>query len=424
MADGRRSVGFNGSPAHTDHRHSQWRYFCGELIADGAIDDDSLLSYQDVPFTEVVCPGPMGHDHPSHNDGSIPSPITPTAFSSRVGNPVFHHPSEPSSSQVPIDDYDERFGMGLESFVDPGSLYTGAALSQPYTWSPPFTWVDGFAPANQEHYNTGPEPSAGNNGFPIGRHGSPGNHRVGGHPSADASFTAPWCSESPPTFSPNPKGKARECAKGLLASSPYTHKKAGRPKPLKSASRPPAPFPSSSSQHLSVVKRTPAPCPYGPKLCSPRACSLKTFLRQPFQHWMVHMLDELAAIRMLRPTFQNHWVINTEVKYWMAEKYHTNFCPNCHNTFLGQNQVINHLMYSPECSQCVPCHCCAPGDQLKCEHCVRHFIIRSYLELAGEIGFVPPNGRSLYHNPNWRAVKEDLTAREWLCDQSRHFSNC
>jgi len=121
--------------------------------------------------------------------------------------------------------------------------------------------------------------------------------------------------------------------------------------------------------------------------------------------------------------FQNHWVINTEVKYWMAEKYHTKFCPHCHNTFLGQNQVRNHLMYSPGCSQSIPCHCCAPGDQLKCEHCVRHFIIRSYLELAGEIGYVPPNGRSLYHNSNWQAVKEDLTARERLYDQSPHFSN-
>jgi len=54
---------------------------------------------------------------------------------------------------------------------------------------------------------------------------------------------------------------------------------------------------------------------------------------------------------------------------------------------------------------------------------VRRFIISSYLELAGEIGFVPPNGRSLYHSSNWRAVKEDLTAREWLYDQSHNFSN-
>lgn len=159
-----------------------------------------MVHYQNVRFAEVVCPGPMGHDHPSHNDGSIPSPITPTAFSSQVGNPVFHHPSEPSSSQVPIDDYDEKFGMvaptypvhlphqvgsqssfissystltggngvsnatntgtistNLESFVNPSSIYTGATLSKPYTWSPPSTWVDRFAPANPQSNLTGPQ---------------------------------------------------------------------------------------------------------------------------------------------------------------------------------------------------------------------------------------------------------------------------
>ncbi|KAF8526177.1 hypothetical protein BU17DRAFT_62169 [Hysterangium stoloniferum] len=181
-------------------------------------------------------------------------------------------------------------------------------------WPVAFPWVDGAhrsSSANPQILKTSPEPSAGGDGLPVPGHRSPGNRRIGGNSPVEAAFISP---HGPiPTFS----------------SSLQTLPTLGRISP------PP----------------WEKPCPYGPKYGPKMPCDFSTYLRHPFKHWVVHVRDQLAAIRTHRLKLQDGWIINTSEKWEKRKKYISDFCPSCHKTFPGPREVRNHVMSTPECSK-------------------------------------------------------------------------
>ncbi|KAF8524878.1 hypothetical protein BU17DRAFT_63051 [Hysterangium stoloniferum] len=385
----------------------------------------------------------------------------------RGGNQVFDYGSfiprvrEPSFSQVTIEDYDEQFGTvpptfpyssthgnefqtahptgmqeayissysslagwngvsnstvavsgsmttNLASLENPGSSDAAPAFSTPgrslslasnpaYVhqflaqqtphWPAALPWVDGeqrSSSANPQSYNLGPELSAGGDGLPVRGHGSPGNQRIGGNSPAEVASIFPH--GLPPTSSSS------------LQSFPTQ----GRISP-----------------HPSKI-----PCPYGPKYSTPVPCYRSTYLRSPFKHWMVHIRDQLWAIRRWRLKLRDASIINTHKKHKSAQKYLSDFCPACNESFLTSREVRNHMMSSPQCSQFFCCKDCGTGAgrQEGCAECahLKSLIIRTYVQLCKEIGYSHPEHPDLSESDNERAaemavqsgVEQDLKNRE------------
>ncbi|KAF8526185.1 hypothetical protein BU17DRAFT_62177 [Hysterangium stoloniferum] len=241
---------------------------------------------------------------------------------------------------------------------------------------------NGSSSANPQILNTGPEPSAGGDGLPVPGHRSPGNRRIGGNSPVEAAFISP---HGPiPTFS----------------SSLQTLPTLGRISP------PP----------------WEKPCPYGPKYGPKMPCNFSTYLRHPFKHWVVHVRDQLAAIRTHRLKLQDGSIINTSEKWEKGKKYISDFCPSCHKTFPRPREVRHHVMSTPECSKLALCKCCAPGAGhrkgcAECSDLLRTLIIRSYVQIAKEIGYSHPGDPDLQNIADRKvvegAVEQDLEKREY-----------
>ncbi|KAF8524936.1 hypothetical protein BU17DRAFT_84517 [Hysterangium stoloniferum] len=248
-----------------------------------------------------------------------------------------------------------------------------------------FPWVDGAqrsSSANPQIYHNCPEPSAGGDGLPVRGHKSPGNQRIGGNSPTEVAFVSP---HGPPPTS------------------------------------------SSSLQTLPTLGRISLPpwkqpCPYGPKYGPKLPCNQLTYSRHPFKHWLVHMRDQLEAIRINCLKLQDGSIIDTSEKWAMAMKYISDFCPSCHKTFPGPKEVRNHVLSSPECSTLALCKYCAPGAGhrkgcAECSDLLRTLIIRSYVQVVKEIGYRHPGDADLQNTANRRvvewAVEQDLEKREY-----------
>ncbi|KAF8524931.1 hypothetical protein BU17DRAFT_84512 [Hysterangium stoloniferum] len=248
-----------------------------------------------------------------------------------------------------------------------------------------FPWVDGAqrsSSANPQIYYRCPEPSAGGDGLPVRGHKSPGNQRIGGNSPTEVAFVPP---HGPPPSS------------------------------------------SSSLQTLPTLGRISLPpwkqpCPYGPKYGPKLPCNQLTYSRHPFKHWLVHVRDQLEAIRTNCLKLQDGSIIDTSEKWAMAMKYISDFCPSCHKTFPGPKEVRNHVLSSPECSTLVLCKYCAPGAGhrkgcAECSDLLRTLILRSYVQVVKEIGYRHPGDPDLQNTANrqvveW-AVEQDLEKREY-----------
>ncbi|KAF8526184.1 hypothetical protein BU17DRAFT_62176 [Hysterangium stoloniferum] len=275
-------------------------------------------------------------------------------------------------------------GRSLSLTTNPAYVH-GFPMQRTPHWPVAFPWVDEAhrsSSANPTMLNTSPEPSAGGDGLPVPGHRSPGNRRIGGNSPVEAAFISPH--GPTPTFS----------------SSLQTLPTLGRISP------PP----------------WEKPCPYGPKYGPKMPCNFSTYLRHPFKHWVVHVRDQLAAIRTHRLKLQDGWIINTSEKWEKGKKYISDFCPSCHKTFPGPREVRHHVMSTPECSKLALCKCCAPGagHQKGCAECsdlLRTLIIRSYVQIAKEIGYSHPGDPDLQNIADRKvvegAVEQDLEKREY-----------
>ncbi|KAF8524879.1 hypothetical protein BU17DRAFT_84432 [Hysterangium stoloniferum] len=121
-------------------------------------------------------------------------------------------------------------------------------------WPAAFPWVDGeqrSSSASPNDHTLGPEPLAGGDGLPIRGHGTPSNQRISGNSPAQVAFV--FSHDPPPPSSSS------------LQSFPTQ----GRisPNPLE------------------------MPCPFGPKYSAAVPCSHSIYLRHPFEHWLVVMID-------------------------------------------------------------------------------------------------------------------------------------
>ncbi|KAF8524944.1 hypothetical protein BU17DRAFT_63106 [Hysterangium stoloniferum] len=243
-------------------------------------------------------------------------------------------------------------GRSLSLTSNPAYVHEFLTKQTPH-WPAALPWVDGeqrSSSANPTNYKSGPEPSAGGDGLPVRGHGSPGNQRIGGNSPAEVASIFPH--GLPPT----------------LSSSLQSFPTQGRISP-----------------HPSKI-----PCPYGPKYSTPVPCYRSTYLRSPFKHWMVHIRDQLWAIR----------------------------------SFLTSREVQNHMMSSPQCSQFFCCKNCGTGAgrQEECAECahLKSLIIRTYVQLCKEIGYSHPERPDLSESDNERAaemavqsgVEQDLKNRE------------
>ncbi|KAF8524903.1 hypothetical protein BU17DRAFT_63075 [Hysterangium stoloniferum] len=438
------------SQPQRSHTKFLWLFF---LSYEGMIENSDVRSYKiclvsDVPRSSAAEGHLMGfsgvpvraqHQCPSswiHSCGLVDRPTNRDPFAIRGGNNLTM--DQPSSSQVTIEDYDERFGIvppnssthgnqfqiqspyrtahptgmqeayisshssltgwrvavsgsmatNLASLVNPGSSDPAPAFSTPghslsltsnpaYVhefltqqtphWPAALPWVDGeqrSSSANPTNYKSGPEPSAGGDGLPVRGHGSPGNQLIDGNSPAEVASIFPH--GLPPTSS----------------SSFQSFPTQGRISP-----------------HPSKI-----PCPYGPKYSTPVPCYRSTYLRSPFKHWMVHIRDQLWAIRRCRLKLRDASVINTHKKHKSAKKYISDFCPACNESFLTSREVQNHMMSSPQCSQFFCCKNCGTGAGAS----------------GGEIGYSHPERPDLSESDNERAaemavqsgVEQDLKNRE------------
>ncbi|KAF8526987.1 hypothetical protein BU17DRAFT_61960 [Hysterangium stoloniferum] len=257
-------------------------------------------------------------------------------------------------------------GRSLSLTSNPAYVHEFLTQQTPH-WPAALPWVDGeqrSSSANPTNYKSGPEPSAGGDGLPVRGHGSPGNQRIGGNSPAEVASIFPH--GLPPTSSSS------------LQSFPTQ----GRISP-----------------HPSKI-----PCPYGPKYSTPVPCYRSTYLRSPFKHWMVHIRDQLWAIRRCRLKLRDASIINTHKKHKSAKKYISDFCPACNESFLTSREVQNHMMSSPQCSQFFCCKNCGTGAGAS----------------GGEIGYSHPERPDLSESDNERAaemavqsgVEQDLKIRE------------
>ncbi|KAF8521249.1 hypothetical protein BU17DRAFT_65011 [Hysterangium stoloniferum] len=310
--------------------------------------------------------------------------------------------------------------QGRSDSLTSGSGYRHEILRQ--DWPPASIRVDEMHKsvlANPQNIRD-PELLAGSDSLPGHRQGSGNNQRAG-------EYSSTHLSELAPVFPPRKeKVLNRDLPKQSQVRSKAARVKRSLPRPSKK--RPPKSqsFDSPSKFLSALLEMIPNPmiisCPYRIKHSSNRPCSLATVFKKPFPHWLVHMRDELKAIRFGHMELQHGQIVNTDVKMRIAERINTEFCPGCQQTFSGPQQVREHVKRSRECSKLARCQDCVieAEPRLECAECAelqQKLICKTYLDLAMEIGYGPPVYLDRYNRADERAVQQDLDKREcgrWL----------
>ncbi|KAF8521218.1 hypothetical protein BU17DRAFT_88118 [Hysterangium stoloniferum] len=296
-------------------------------------------------------------------------------------------------------------------------------------WPSAVAWVDGAhtrAPANPRFHVIGSEPRTESKSFTVCGNRSRNKKRVSGHPPANAFVFGPHGSK------PQQKQKAlNKRAKRVLLGPKCPRGIALKhsPKPSPSSSSPAS---SWSSTHTGLISSE-VPCPYGNMHCGKTVCSLATVLDHALRHWVVHVRDELRAIRNHTIKLCDGRIITTEHKRRIAEQYFTHFCPNpaCHQTWSRADQIRTHIRNSRECSLlaycgvcegCGECQNCLAGDA-QCQNCKkcaklrRQLISGAYLTIAKELGYVPPARLDRIFILDEEAQEQELEERSTLDEE-------